>query len=207
MTGITRTRYGIIYEVRSTGAIIQRHLHPNKHSDTVACAPRRSPSHFYDVLIVRPSNWPRKARGLVKAFNDNLAPPAIRHFLSISERHILHRLNFSSRSRKTLRTPRRRSKLSQNATKLPIMLWDVGRLSVQMDLCSWLSSALTGGADHVQMRYPREQHAFLSAGLRAGGEQWAGFRCTGRGISEGASSAALPRSGAALVTNSILIGP
>lgn len=31
-------RYRIIYEVRTAGAIIQRHLHPNKHSDTAACA-------------------------------------------------------------------------------------------------------------------------------------------------------------------------
>lgn len=33
-------RYRIIYEVRTAGAIIQRHLHPNKHSDTAACASR-----------------------------------------------------------------------------------------------------------------------------------------------------------------------
>lgn len=34
-------RYGIIYEVRTAGAIIQRHLHPNKHRADTSSRPGR----------------------------------------------------------------------------------------------------------------------------------------------------------------------
>lgn len=42
-------RYGIIYEVRTAGAIIQRHLHPNKQCDTAVGTRRYI---HYDVTLI-----------------------------------------------------------------------------------------------------------------------------------------------------------
>lgn len=45
-------RYGIIYEVRTAGAIIQRHLHPNKHSRYWwRRAPRRLPTSLPNLTF------------------------------------------------------------------------------------------------------------------------------------------------------------
>ena len=53
-------RYGIIYEVRTAGAIIQRHLHPNKHSDTESEA-------LYCTYYI-PMPYARIIRECVRAF-------------------------------------------------------------------------------------------------------------------------------------------